>query len=58
MTKEPGSLDVGSIYDDYADLVRIASGEQTVLAAHLVPLASVLDAVGTLLAPRLAARGG
>lgn len=58
MTHSPVDLDVGSLYDDYSDLVRVASGEQQALAAHLKPLAAILEAMGALLSTTLAGRGG
>jgi hypothetical protein len=58
MDKLPGHPDVGSTYDDYADLLRVASGEQDVLAWHLMPLASVLNVLGSILPEKLAGVGG
>jgi hypothetical protein len=58
MAKAPVSLNVGSLNDDYEDIMRVASGLQPVLTWHLVPLASVLEAIGTMLSEKLAGEGG
>lgn len=58
MHVSPIELNVGSLNDDLSDLMRVLHGDQSVLAGHLQPLASVLEVLGFVLAERLAPKGG
>ena len=46
MGGERVELEVGSLFDDYSDIQRVASGQQEPLAYHLFALACLLYEIG------------